>query len=212
MLVKGYLGIAGTIGVGKSTLTVELAEALGYAAALEDAGANPYLPDFYKDMKAHVTKMQIWFLSHRVQEHRKIVKRIQSGEVKGVVKDRTVWEDGVFAKMFNRGPNKILTDLDYATYRGLFENMALYEPMFPEMIVYLNCKPETAMERIRRRGRAMEQGVQLDYLKALQDAYFEFLDEMRRLGVRVLMVDWEEFMPLSRLVGQIGEKRQALEV
>jgi deoxyadenosine/deoxycytidine kinase len=210
MLIKGYIGVAGTIGVGKSTLTVELAEALGYQAALEDAGANPYLPDFYKDMPAHVTKMQIWFLSHRVQEHRAIVKRIKTGEVKGVVKDRTVWEDGVFAKMFNRGPNKILTDLDYKTYLGLFENMALYEPMFPEMLVYLNCKPETAMARIRRRGRAMEQGVQLDYLKALQDAYLEFLDEMKGLGVRIVMVDWEEFMPLSSLVERIGARPTAL--
>jgi deoxyadenosine/deoxycytidine kinase len=88
--------------------------------------------------------------------------------------------------------------------------MALYEPMFPEMLVYLNCKPETAMARIRRRGRAMEQGVQLDYLKALQDAYLEFLDEMKVLGVRIVMVDWEEFMPLSRLVDQISVRRAAL--
>lgn len=209
MIVKGYLGVAGTIGVGKSTLTVELAESLGYAPALEDAGANPYLPLFYQNMSDNVTRMQIWFLSHRVSEHRRIVKSIKSGEVKGVVKDRTVWEDIVFAKMFNRGPEKILSDLDYRTYVGLFENMVLHEPMFPEMLIHLDCQPETALERIKRRGRPMERGIELDYLKALRDSYHEFLDEMKSFGVAVLRVEWDEFMPLNELLRLVRQRRES---
>lgn len=210
MVIKGYLGIAGTIGVGKSTLTVELSEALGFEPALEDAGANPYLPEFYKDMHAHVTKMQIWFLSHRVAEHRRIVRRIREGAAKGVVKDRTVWEDIVFAKMFNHGRDKILSDLDYQTYLGLFENMVLYEPLFPELLIYLDCKPETAIQRIHRRGRPMEQGVTVEYLAALQQAYYEFLDEMKAFGVSILKIDWEEFIPLAELVETVKKHRAAL--
>jgi deoxyadenosine/deoxycytidine kinase len=211
MIVRGYLGVAGTIGVGKSTLTVELAEALGYEPALEDAGANPYLPDFYKDMSAHVTKMQIWFLSHRVSDHRRIVKRIRAGEARGVVKDRTVWEDIVFAKMFNHGHDKLLSDLDFQTYLGLFENMVLHEPLFPEILIHLDCAPETALERIRRRGRPMEQGIKLDYLKSLRDAYLEFLEEMKTYGVSVLRFEWDEFMPLTDVVGRVREHRAAKE-
>lgn len=207
MVIKGYLGVAGTIGVGKSTLTVELAEALGFEPALEDAGANPYLPDFYKDMRAHVTKMQIWFLSHRVAGHRRIVRRIREGAAKGVVKDRTVWEDIVFAKMFNKGPEKILTDLDYQTYLGLFENLVLCEPLFPELLIHLDCAPETALARIRRRGRPMEQGITLDYLTALRSAYCEFLEEMKGFGVTVLRVEWDEFLPLSTLLELIKKHR-----
>jgi len=209
VIVKGYLGVAGTIGVGKSTLTVELAEALGYEPALEDAGANPYLPDFYKDMRGHVTKMQIWFLSHRVTEHRRIARRVREGAARGVVKDRTVWEDIVFAKMFNAGPDKILSDLDYQTYLGLFENMVLYEPVFPELLIHLDCAPETALARIKRRGRPMERGITLDYLTALRDAYLAFLEEMRGYGVAVLRADWEEFMPLARLVELVAKHRLA---
>jgi deoxyadenosine/deoxycytidine kinase len=212
MLIKGYVGVAGTIGVGKSTLTVELAEALGFEPALEDAGANPYLPDFYKDMHGFVTKMQIWFLSHRVSEHRRIVRRIREGVARGVVKDRTVWEDIVFAKMFNKGPDKVLSDLDYQTYLGLFENMVLHEPMFPELLIHLACRPETALERIHRRGRPMETGITLDYLKALRQAYGEFLDEMRGFGVSVLRVEWEEFLPLSDLVALVQNHRQSKQV
>jgi deoxyadenosine/deoxycytidine kinase len=208
VLVKGYIGVAGTIGVGKSTLTVELAEALGFEPALEDAGANPYLPEFYRDMHAHVTRMQIWFLSHRVAEHRRIVRRVREGAVRGVVKDRTVWEDMVFAKMFNMGPDKVLSDLDYQTYLGLFENMVLCEPFFPELLIYLDCRPETALERIRRRGRPMEKGVQLDYLQSLQQAYYEFLGQMEGFGVSILKIDWEEFMPLSELVSRLSSRNK----
>jgi len=207
VVIKGYLGVAGTIGVGKSTLTVELSEALGFEPALEDAGANPYLPGFYEDMRGNVTKMQIWFLSHRVTEHRRIARRIREGVARGVVKDRTVWEYIVFAKMFNKGPEKILSDLDYQTYLGLFENMVLHEPLFPELLIHLDCKPETALARIHRRGRPMEQGITLEYLTSLRAAYAEFLDEMKKYGVGVLRVDWEEFMPLADLVKEVQRFR-----
>lgn len=200
MFVEGYVGVAGTIGVGKSTLTQRLASALGYEAALEDAGANPYLPDFYKDMRAYVTRMQIWFLSHRVREHRQIVRRLRRGEARGVIKDRTVWEDIVFARMFNASPLKILSDLDFQTYLDLFDNMLLDDPTFPEVLLFLDCRPETALERIRQRGRAMERGVGLDYLRALQAAYYAFLDDMGRRGVRIIKLDWESFVPLPELV------------
>jgi deoxyadenosine/deoxycytidine kinase len=209
MFLKGYLGIAGTIGVGKSTFSQQLAKALGYEAALEDAAANPYLPDFYSDMKGYVTRMQIWFLSHRVREHRQIIRRIRSGAVAGVVKDRTVWEDIVFAKMFNSGPLRILSDLDYKTYLDLFDNMLLDEPIFPELLLHLDCTPETALERIKERGRGMEMGLSLDYLKALKDAYDEFIGDMRAKGARILKLDWESFVPLSECVDLVRRETKA---
>jgi len=119
-------------------------------------------------------------------------------------------QDVAAYRNYVRRVRKILSDLDYQTYLGLFENMVLHEPMFPELLIYLDCQPETAMARIRRRGRPMEQGVKLDYLKALQQAYYEFLDEMKTFGVSVLKVDWDEFMPLSQLVGTVRKHRESL--
>ncbi|MBI4387241.1 MAG: deoxynucleoside kinase, partial [Elusimicrobia bacterium] len=92
MFAEGYIGIAGTIGVGKSTLTIELAKALHFEPILEEVDGNPYLDLFYKDMKTYGTMMQVWLLNHRFRQHREFVTRISLGRIRGVVQDRTIWE------------------------------------------------------------------------------------------------------------------------
>ena len=156
MFAEGYIGVAGIIGVGKSTLTVDLANALGFEPILEEVVGNPYLEGFYKDMKSCAAIMQVWLLNHRFRQHREFVARISLGKIPGVVQDRTIWEDTIFARMLNRHPDKLISDLDYATYLDLFDNMVLHELVYPQLLIYLDCSPEMALERIRVRGRSME--------------------------------------------------------
>ncbi len=205
MFAEGYIGIAGTIGVGKSTLTQELAKALNFEAILEEVDGNPYLEPFYGDMKAYGTMMQVWLLNHRFRQHREFVTRISLGRIRGVVQDRTIWEDTIFARMLNRHPEKIISDLDYNTYLDLFDNMVLRELVFPQILIYLDCRPETAFKRIQARGRVMEQTISLDYLKMLKDNYEEFIAEMEGAGVRILRLGWEEFVPVPETVRLIHE-------
>ena len=200
MFAEGYIGIAGTIGVGKSTLTMELAKALNFEPILEEVAGNPYLDKFYHDMKGYGTMMQVWLLNHRFRQHREFVSRISLGRIRGVVQDRTIWEDTIFARMLNQHPEKMISDLDYNTYLDLFDNMVLRELVFPQLLIYLDCRPETAIERIKQRGRVMEQGITLDYLKYLQQNYNEFLDEMEGAGVRVLRLNWEKFHQIQEVV------------
>ena len=205
MFAEGYIGIAGTIGVGKSTLTVELARALNFEPILEEVDGNPYLDSFYRDMKGYGTMMQVWLLNHRFRQHREFVTRISLGRIRGVVQDRTIWEDTIFARMLNQHPDKIITDLDYNTYLDLFDNMVLRELVFPQILIYLDCKPETAIKRIGMRGRGKEQSISLDYLRMLKANYEQFISEMELAGVRILRVDWESFQPISEVVRLVHE-------
>jgi len=205
MFAEGYIGIAGTIGVGKSTLTQELAKALNFEAVLEEVDGNPYLEGFYQDMKAYGTMMQVWLLNHRFRQHREFVTRISLGKIRGVVQDRTIWEDTIFARMLNRHPDKLITDLDYNTYLDLFDNMVLRELVFPQILIYLDCSAECAIERIQARGRVMEKTITLEYLQMLRQNYEEFIGEMEGAGVRILRIDWEKFMPIPEVVRLIHE-------
>lgn len=205
MFAEGYIGIAGTIGVGKSTLTSELAKALNFEPVLEEVDGNPYLEMFYHDMKKYGTIMQVWLLNHRFRQHREFVARISLGKIRGVVQDRTIWEDTIFARMLNHHPDKIISDMDYNTYLDLFDNMVLRELVFPQLLIFLDCRPETAVERICVRGRSMEKGIDMEYLKALQENYYQFADEMERAGVRVLRLNWESFHPISEVVRLVHE-------
>lgn len=205
MFAEGYIGIAGTIGVGKSTLTQELAKALNFEAILEEVDGNPYLEPFYGDMRLYGTMMQVWLLNHRFRQHREFVTRISLGRIRGVVQDRTIWEDTIFARMLNRHPDKIISDLDYNTYLDLFDNMVLRELVFPQILIYLDCRPETAINRIQSRGRVMERGITLEYLRMLRKNYEEFIAEMESAGVRILRLNWEKFVPTSEVVRLIHE-------
>lgn len=176
-----FLGIAGNIGAGKTCLTRELNRRTGWQAYYEPVIDNPYLDDFYKDMKRWSFHLQIFFLSKRFQAQKKM---LESGV--SFIQDRTIYEDAeVFARTLNRLGH--MGDRDYANYKALFDTMLEFiRP--PDLIIYLRAEPGSLMERIKHRGRESEKSITLDYLKTLDDAYEEWLARARRM-TRVHEVD-----------------------
>jgi deoxyadenosine kinase len=112
-----FIGIAGIIGAGKSTLAQSLADHLGYDTYNEPVDDNPYLDDFYADMNRWGAMMQIHLLFRRFEQHQQIVWKKE----KGAVQDRTIYEDTIFARMLHEAG--FIDKRDYETYLGHFNIM-----------------------------------------------------------------------------------------
>jgi len=174
-----FVSISGLIGAGKSTLATELSKALDVPAYYEPVADNQYLDDFYKDMKTHGFPMQIYLLNERFNQHQQII-----WQGKGAIQDRSIYEDGIFAKM-------LLDSRQYETYKSLFANMSNFMRK-PDLIVHLDVTPEESLERIKTRNRACETSITIEYLRALHAGYEEFLEEISKT-IPVIKVQYSVF-------------------
>jgi len=207
--MKKFIAVAGNIGVGKSTLTALLTEGLGWEPFYEAVDDNPYLADFYKDMRLWSFHSQVFFLSRRLRHHRQLLDRPGT-----VVQDRTVYEDAeIFAENLYRKGN--MSERDYHTYRELYEAMSLFLPP-PDLIVYLRASVPTLQKRIRMRGRDYEQEVPADYLEQLNQLYEEWIDGFSLCPVLTVPSDNLDFVKynshMELIAAKIVEKLSGKEV
>ncbi|MBC7262662.1 MAG: deoxynucleoside kinase [Chloroflexi bacterium] len=207
--MKKFIAIAGNIGVGKSTLTALLSERLGWEAFYEAVDDNPYLADFYKDMRQWSFHSQIFFLSRRLRHHRQILDRPGT-----VVQDRSVYEDAeIFAENLYRQGH--MTERDYRTYRELYEAMTLFLPP-PDLVVYLRASVPTLMQRIRMRGRDFERDVSPEYLEQLNQLYEQWIERFSLCPVLTVPSDNLDFVKynshMELIAAKIVEKLAGKEV
>jgi len=189
-----FIGIAGMIGAGKSTLATALGNHLGLPTYYEPVQDNEYLADFYRDTAKYAFATQIYLLNRRFQQHQEIIWRGGGG-----VQDRTIYEDAVFAKMLVQ--LGLMDERDYQTYLSLFRHMSNFMCR-PSVIVYLDVKPERSMERIRLRSRDVETGITLEYLTALYQEYESFIGDISRT-VPVIRVDYDRFRDAEEMAAMI---------
>jgi deoxyadenosine/deoxycytidine kinase len=188
---KKFVAIAGNVGVGKSTLTRLLAEHLGWEPFYEAVDDNPYLADFYSDMRAWSFHSQIFFLSRRLRHHRQLLDFPNS-----VVQDRSVYEDAeIFACNLHKQGN--MDRRDYETYRELYITMTKFLPP-PDVVVYLRASVDTLFERIRMRGREFEQNIAPRYLAQLNSLYEEWIDRFTLSPVLIVPADELDFVANGR--------------
>ncbi|MCP4809970.1 MAG: deoxynucleoside kinase [Proteobacteria bacterium] len=199
--MKKFLAIAGNIGAGKTSLTQFLCARYGYSPVYEPFATNPYLDDFYADMKSWAFHSQLYFLTHKFRLHHDL-----SNNDGTMVMDRTIYEDAeIFATNLYRG--RYMKKRDYETYMELYTAMqAALQP--PDLLIYLRCDTRAIKKRIAYRGRASEQNIPTRYLKRLNDLYEDWIHRYDQSEVLI----WEsgKLDYLTNLVDQV-EFRRAVE-
>jgi deoxyadenosine/deoxycytidine kinase len=159
-----HIAIAGNIGAGKTTLAKKLAHHYNWKTEFEAVEDNPYLVDFYDDMKQWAFHLQVYFLNSRLNQ----IKRIRESD-QTVVQDRSIYEDCyVFAKNLHESGN--MSDRDYRNYLDLFDSMSpVVTP--PDLLIYLRADIPKLVGQIEKRGRDYEETIRIDYLKNLNKHY-----------------------------------------
>ncbi|WP_183562700.1 deoxynucleoside kinase [Mucilaginibacter sp. SP1R1] len=191
-----HIAIVGNIGAGKTTLTEMLARNYGWEPLFEAVDNNPYLEDFYSDMKRWSFNLQIYFLNSR---YRQIFDIQKSG--RNILQDRTIYEDAyIFAE--NLHDMGLMTTRDYENYQSIFDNITEYiKP--PDLLVYLKASVPTLVSNIQRRGREYEIGIRLDYLSKLNEKYDKWIKNYKLGKLLILDKDNLDFANNTEDMGTI---------
>jgi deoxyadenosine/deoxycytidine kinase len=188
--MKRFIGVAGNVGVGKSTLTSLLSEYLCWEPFYEAVDDNPYLADFYKDMRTWSFHSQIYFLSRRLGHHRQIIERPGT-----VVQDRTVYEDAeIFARNLHLQGH--MNERDWHSYWDLYQTVITILPP-PDLVIYLQASVPVLQERIRQRGRDYEQQIAPEYLTQLNELYEEWVEGFSLCPVLTVPTDNLNFVAVN---------------
>jgi len=166
---KRFVLIAGNIGSGKTSLTERIGARLGWQTSFESVADNPYLADFYRDMRQWSFHLQVFFLGHRARQHLALANSPQSA-----IADRSIYEDAhIFVRALHHLGN--LNERDMLAYRQVYELVTSNLPR-PDLLLLIKAPVPVLLERIQQRGRDIESGITSDYLALLESFYEEWID------------------------------------
>lgn len=207
--MKHFVVIAGNIAAGKTTLTRLLSQELGWEPFLESVDENPYLADFYEDMRRWSFHSQIFFLSRRLAHHRQLLARPNS-----VVQDRSVYEDAeIFAR--NLHLQDKMEERDYQAYRDLYQAVVSILPP-PDLVLYLRASVSELQTRIAQRGREFERAIDQDYLTQLNALYEDWIADFNLCPILTVPTDFVDFahnqQHLNLVISRMTDKLHGQEV
>ncbi|MBN2550563.1 MAG: deoxynucleoside kinase [Anaerolineales bacterium] len=200
-MTKRMIVLAGNIGTGKTSLTERLGARLDWQTAFESVSDNPYLADFYTDMRAWSFHLQVFFLGHRAQQYLDLATAPQSAII-----DRSIYEDAyIFSRALHHMGN--LNERDYMAYRRVFELVVAHLPP-PDLLIYLRAPVSTLVERIHSRGRAIESGITAEYLSLLDSFYEDWMQVFDVCPVLTIRTDDLDFVHKSRHLDVVVQRIQ----
>jgi deoxyadenosine/deoxycytidine kinase len=193
-----HVAVAGNIGAGKTTLSELLARHFGWEVHYENTENNPYLADFYLDMKRWSFNLQVFFLSSRYQQ----ILQIQQGN-RTIIQDRTIYEDAfIFAP--NLADMGLMERRDFENYTTLFQSI-VSQIKAPDLLIYLKAGIPTLVEHIQMRGRDYEGSISIDYLRRLNDRYENWINNYNAGRLLVINVDDIDFQNKMEDAGKVVE-------
>lgn len=199
---KHIILLAGNIGAGKTSLTECIGARLNWRTEFESVADNPYLPDFYANMRAWAFHLQVYFLGHRAEQYLQA-----AADPRPVVLDRSLYEDAhIFARALHHLDN--LNERDYLAYRRVFALVNRSLPP-PSLLIYLKAPVSVLLERIRRRGRGIETGITAEYLTLLDTFYTEWLQTFDTCPILTIQSDDLDFVHRPEHLDTVIERIQA---
>jgi deoxyadenosine/deoxycytidine kinase len=200
-MTKRLVIVAGNIGAGKTSLTERLGARLGWKTAFESVADNPYLPDFYLDMRSWSFQLQVFFLGHRAQQYLELAGLPQSA-----ILDRSIYEDAfIFARALHHMGN--LNERDYFSYRRVFDLVVANLPP-PDLLIHLKAPVPVLVERIRRRARSIESGITAEYLSLLESFYDDWMQTFDVCPVLTVRTDDLDFVHETRHLDIVVQRIQ----
>jgi len=191
-----HIAIEGAIGVGKTTLTQKLADKLGSSAFFEQVDDNPFIELFYRDPSRHALSVQLSFLFSRLKQWQTLNQQDLFSQ--GVVSDYLFAKDHIFATV-------TLSDEELALYDQVARLLQV-DLHRPDLVIYLQSKPNVIMERIRRRNRTMERGLKMDYLQQIISAYDQYFFHYQEVPLLIVQTDRMNFADHEDAVDTLIER------
>ena len=172
-----HIVVEGPIGVGKTSLARRLGEHLDAELLLEQPEINPFLSNFYQNQQRYALQTQLFFLFHRLDQLRDLAQPELFPRT--VVSDYLLEKDPLFAAL-------TLNDDEYKLYRQIYDRISVPASVAPDLVIYLQAKPETLVSRVRKRGIEMERKISDDYLIVLGESYTRFFHTYTAAPVMVV--------------------------
>ena len=200
-MTKRLVIVAGNIGAGKTSLTERIGSRMGWKSAFESVSDNPYLPDFYADMRSWSFHLQVFFLGHRAQQYLDMAALAQS-----VILDRSIYEDAyIFARALYQLGN--LSERDFLSYQRVF-NLIVDNLPPPDLLILLKAPVEVLVARIQRRARSIESGISADYLALLNSFYDDWIQSFDVCPVLTIRTDDLDFVHKAKHLDIVVQRIQ----